>query len=53
MRVKIVSGVMTGVSGSIIKVDDPDFFGLIWVLVKVDGLVDPVYYIEEELRVMH
>lgn len=53
MKVKIVSGCMTGKTGVVIKHDEPDAFGLNWILVKVDGLVDPVYYIDVELEMLH
>lgn len=53
MKVKIVSGCMTGKTGVVIKRYEPDDFGLNWNLIKVDGIIDPIYYIDDELEILH
>lgn len=53
MKVKIVSGRLTGRFGIIVGKENPFDSGLQWYLVKVDGLDVPVYYLDVELEILH
>lgn len=53
MKVKIVSGRMTGRNGIVIGSTIKAATDIAWHLVKVDGLTEPVYYLSFELEMLH
>lgn len=53
MKVKIVSGCMTGRNGIVIGTTIKVATDIAWHLVKVDGLTEPVYFLGCELEILH
>lgn len=53
MKVKIISGYYTGRIGEVVEVNNNISNKYQWVLVKIDGVKDPIYYLGCELEILH
>lgn len=53
MKVKIISGYHTGKLGEVIEVNNYISNKYQWLLVKIDGVKEPIYYLSCELEMLH
>lgn len=53
MKVKVISGCMTGRTGIVLDTMIKPATDICWHIVKVDGLSEPVYYLSCELEILH
>lgn len=53
MKVKIISGYHTGKTGEVVEVNNNISSKYQWLLVKVAGVSEPIYYLGCELEILH